>query len=346
MKKFLFKILVFFLILFAIFAPVNILIDPYNIFHYDDPVNNGVEPNKNFIKTKYIIHNQDKFDSLVFGSSRAGFIDVEKIPGGTYYDMASSEAVPQEHVNTLKVLIKNGFVPKNILLLVDDISCFVDPAVHENTLYRVPYPTGGFISQLEFYSKYCDLLTTYQSLSVIREHEDNDPDFAERFRRTGTERLDIVSEFTGKYEDGTEVPGYWADYYSLRLTEATAQIQEFVDICEQYDINLTIVTNPLYCKTYERDLENGYLEFLDALADVTDYYNFSSFSNVTEGTGNYYEASHFIPAIGRMMIDAAYNGEVDPVLLKQGFGVKVTAENKEEFIEFLREQAVENGVGL
>ena len=87
MKKFLLKLLVFTLILTAIFAPVNIFIDPYNIFHYDRPVDNGVEPNKNFIKTKYILHNRDKFDSLVFGSSRAGFIDVSAIPDGKYYDM-------------------------------------------------------------------------------------------------------------------------------------------------------------------------------------------------------------------------------------------------------------------
>lgn len=347
MKKFIIKILVFALILAAVFAPVNIIIDPYNIFHYDNPVNNGVEPNKNFIKTKYILNNQDQFDSLVFGSSRAGFIDVEKIPGGTYYDMASSEAVPAEHVKTLKVLIKNGYVPKNILLLVDDISCFVDPAMHENVLYRAPYPSGGLISHLEFYTKYCDLLTTYQSLSVIREHEDKDPDFAERFRRTGTERLDIVSDFTGfDPASGAEIPGYGADYYSLRLDEAISEMQEFVDICKENDINLTVVTNPLYYKTYARDLENGYLDYLEALADVTDYYSFSSFSNITTGCSNYYEASHFIPAIGRMMIDAAYNDTVDSTLKAQGFGVKVTKENKTEFIEFLKNQALENGVVL
>ncbi len=339
MKKFLIKLLVFALILTAVFAPVNVLIDPYNIFHYDSPVNNGVEPNKNFIKTKYILHHQDRFDSLVFGSSRAGFIDVEQIPGGRYYDMASSEAVPAEHVNTLKVLIKNGFVPKNIMLLVDDISCFVDPAMHESALYRIPYPTGGLVSHLEFYATYCDLLTTYQSLSVIRNHEDNDPEYAERFRRTGTERLDIPTEF-----DGTDAVGYWADYYKLRLDEAVADMQEFVSICEENNINLTVVTNPLYYKTYARDLENGYLDYLSALADVTDYYNFSCFSNVSKADCNYYETSHFVPAIGRMMIDAAYNNTVDPNLETQGFGVKVTKENKEDFLNFLKEQAIENGV--
>ncbi len=123
-------------------------------------------------------------------------------------------------------------------------------------------------------------------------------------------------------------------------------MQEFVDLCEENGIRLTVVTNPLYYKTYALDLENGYLDFLKELANVTDYYNFSSFSNITMGNSNYYETSHFIPAIGNTMIDAAYNGTVDPGLAAQGFGVKVTKDNQTEFMEFLRNQAIENGVGL
>lgn len=347
MKKFLIKLVIFAIILFAIFAPVNVVIDPYNIFHYDHPVNNGVEPNKNFIKTKYILNNKDKFDSLVFGSSRAGFMDVEMISDGKYYDMASSEAVPYEHVNTLKVLIKNGFIPKNILVMVDDISCFVDPKMHETMLFRVPYPTGGLVSHLEFYSKYCDLITTYQAIDTIRSHEDTDPDFADRFRRTGTERLDILPAFDGTDGAGHESVGYWADYYSFRLEDAIKDIKELKEICDNYGINMKVVTNPLYYKTYARDVENGYLDFLYELAGVTDYYNFSSFSNVTTANNHYYETSHFTPEIGRAIIEIAYNDFDDPFLRDQGFGVYVTKDNRDEFINKLKNQAVnEYGVVL
>ena len=341
MKKFFLKLLAFTLLLTAIFAPVNMVIDPYNIFHYDDPRDNGVEPNKNFIKTKYILHHQEDFDSLVFGSSRAGFLDVEQIPDGKYYDMCYSEGVPAEHVDTLKVLIRGGFVPKNVLVMVDDISCFVDPTMHQNTLYRVPYPTGGPISWLEFYAKYCDLITTYDSLSVMRDYKASgkaDPDFSERFRRTGTERLDKVSEFDGTDGAGNVIPGYTAAYYSMRLEESLQDMRDLKELCDRYGIRLTVVTNPLYFRTYETACENGYLDYLYGLADVCEYVNFSSISNVTTECGNYYETSHFTPYVGWAMIEIVYNGFEDDILRDQGFGYPVNAQNKDAFLALLQEQ--------
>lgn len=334
MKKYLIKISVFAAIVLGIIISVSVAIDPYNVFHYEYPVDNGIEANKNFIKTKYILSNPDKFDSLIFGSSRAGFVDVTQLNDGKYYNLCSSEAVPAEHLQLLKVLKKEGFVPKNVLIFMDDISCFVDPVTHEQMLYRVPYPSGGLVSHLKFYAKYCDLITISESLDVIRNHGNGDPGYTERYRETGSERLDHVSVF-----DGTDQQGFWSDYFELRLEECIAEIQELVDFCEANDIELRIVTNPLYYKTYAIGVENGYLDFLEALADVTEYYNFSGYSDVTTYDGNYYETSHFTAEVTRMMMDAVYHDWSDETLLSQGFGVKVTQENKEEVIGLLREQA-------
>ena len=345
MNKFIIKFLVFTLILAAIFVPVNVVVDPYNIFHWDAPRDNGVEPNKNFIKTKYILQNKDKFDSFLFGSSRAGFMDVNylsELTGDKWYDMASSEAVVAEHVNTLKVFINHGLIPKNVFVMVDDISCFVDPAAHENMLYRVPYPTGGFISHMEFYAKYCDLITTFESVKVMREHTSEDVNHVERYRNSGTERLDKATYFDPSLPQFQT--GYWADYYEYRVDEAIDDMKNLVDLCNENGINLIIVTNPLYYLTYGRDLENGYIDYLSRLADVTDYYNFSSFSNVTLEYKNYYETSHFTPEIGRKMIEATQGMQSDDNLMAQGFGYYVTKNNKDCFIDMLLEQAKANNI--
>lgn len=344
MKKLIIKFVVFSLILAAIFVPVNVVIDPYNIFHYEEPRDNGVEPNKNFIKTKYVLNNKDKFDSFLFGSSRAGFMDIDylsELTGETWYDMASSEATVAEHVNTLRVLIKNGIVPKSIFVMIDDISCFVDPALHENMLYRVPYPSGGPISKLEFYAKYCDLITTYESLKVIKEHVAEDKDYVSRYQRTGTERLDKQTYFDPTLPQFQE--GYWADYYSYRVDEAILDMGNLVSICDENNIKLYVVTNPLYYLTYGRAVENGYLDYIERLSEVTDFYNFSSFSSVTFEYMNYYETSHFTPAIGRMMIEAT-QGIQNSELLEEGFGTYVTKETSDKLMNLLRAQTVEYGV--
>lgn len=336
MTKYLVKFTAFAAVVVGLILVISMAIDPYNVFHYSNPVNNGVEANKNFIKMKYILDNQDQFDSLVFGSSRAGFVDVSQLTDGRYYNMCSSEAVPAEHVRLIKELIENGFVPKNVLIMMDDISCFVDPDGHEDMLYRTPYPTEGVLDELKFYSKYCDLITNVEALPIILQHEDDDPEYTQRFRESGSERSDLVVAF-----DGTEHAGFWADYYELRLDECMAEIQELIAVCEEYDINLRIVTNPLYYKTYARGVESGYLDFLEELSKVTEFYNFSSFSNITTNDANYYEPSHFTPQTTKLMMDVVYNGWSDEELLAQGFGVKVTEENREEFIALLREQATE-----
>ncbi|MCR5420516.1 MAG: hypothetical protein K6E98_05895 [Lachnospiraceae bacterium] len=341
MKRFLLKFSLFSVMVISFFLIIGVIIDPYNIFHYNYPRNNGIEANKNFIKTRYLIKNPGKFDSLLFGSSRAGFTDVEALPDGTYYNLCSSEAVPYEHVRLLKILIKHGFVPKNVTLMVDDISCFVDPQIHKMMLYRLPYPEDNLSSWFDFYVKYCDILTVFEAYKEVKDYEPTDSDYTDRYRRCGSERLNAESTF---HDDGQ--PGYWADYYTLRVEEVMNDIRELKALCEEYDINLRIMTNPLYYKTYQRDIENGYLDFLYALAGEIDYWNFSSFSDITLDEKNYYETSHFIPAVSYKMMDCVYYDKTDDALWKQGFGVKVTKENRDEFIYFLKYQAKERGVDI
>ncbi|MBQ7564773.1 MAG: hypothetical protein IJT16_12395, partial [Lachnospiraceae bacterium] len=195
-----------------------------------------------------------------------------------------------------------------------------------------------------------------QSLDVIRNYEDTDPDYAERFRESGSERLDKEPyEIEGAFDEG-----YWAGYYTLRIPEVIEDIKEIKALCEENGTNLVFVTNPLYEKTYQRDIEAGYIDFLEALSEVTDFWNFSSFSDITEDQGNYYEASHFTPKISALMIDTVFREGLAEKGLKlsaeeesrreelwsQGFGIHVTEENREDFITFLRYQAGERGVDV
>ncbi|MBQ8956870.1 MAG: hypothetical protein IJ075_07875, partial [Lachnospiraceae bacterium] len=54
-KKFVVKCIVFALILGVIFIPFSVIIDPFNIFHVSAPRNNGVEPNKNYMKMHNVL---------------------------------------------------------------------------------------------------------------------------------------------------------------------------------------------------------------------------------------------------------------------------------------------------
>lgn len=374
MKKLVIKTIAYLMILALMVLTPSIIVDPYNVFHVSEPRDNGIESNKSFIKTEYIKRNHENIDSLVFGSSRAGFVDISYLnekTGCKFYDMASSECLVSEQVTELRELIKSGFIPKQVLVMVDDISCFVDPALHENMLYRVSYPAGGLIDKAEFYLKYCDLITNFESIKVIKEDKekkaleaqegvDNSFDastrltYLDRFYNTGTERLDKISQFDPNEEQYQK--GYWVDYYSYRVNEALKDMADMKALCDSNGIKLTVVTNPLYHLTYEMDLEAGYIDYLRGLAEITDYYNFSSFSDVTEDYKYYYETSHFTPQVTRMMVDSMtmtseVYGEGDDVfslseLNSKGFGVHVDDKNVDDVINLLVVQAGERGINV
>ena len=168
MKRFITKCAIFILILSVLFLPLGVGLDPYNIFHWNHIRNNGVEPNKSYVKMMNILNNKDKFDSFLFGSSRAGFFDVSKMNDGRYYDMAYSEGLPGEHLQNIKDMLDRGVKIKNITMAVDDISYFVDPDFHSDQLYRKAFPWNGILSdKAGFYLSYLDLITLSQSIEVI-----------------------------------------------------------------------------------------------------------------------------------------------------------------------------------
>lgn len=332
--KFVKKCILFFLIICVIFVPAGIIIDPYSVFHPDEIKNNGCEPNKNYIKVRHVLKNPDEYDSFLFGSSRVGFFDVSRMNDGNYYDMMASEGVPYEHLRTLKIMIDNGIVPKNVTIGVDDISYFVDPSNHEDQLYRKYYPWDGKLTEkLSFFLRYLDPITLYESIEVIKDHKVIDEEYSNRLLTTGTENLEIIPNFNPENQKP-----YWSLYYYPR--EAVFdELTQIVELCEENNINLRVFTNPVYGYTYKRDIENGYLHFLERLAEITPYYNFSGFNDVTLDNKYYYENSHFSPQVCDAMIDTMYYGWQDERLITQGFGMYVTEDNVDELIELLKGQA-------
>ena len=61
MKSFVKKSIFYAVFCLMVIIIPSVIIDPYNVFHWNNIRNNGVEPNQNYIKTKYVINNPEDF---------------------------------------------------------------------------------------------------------------------------------------------------------------------------------------------------------------------------------------------------------------------------------------------
>jgi hypothetical protein len=310
-----------------VFVPAY-LIDPYNVFHWNNIRNNGVEPNKNYIKTKYVLANQEKFDGFVFGSSKVGSIHVEKIPNMTIYNMTSSGCTPYENYETLKVFIDSGIIPKVIYLGVDGLSYSTVLSSHNLSELRASYQY--LKNPYHFIKLYMRPSIVLQSIPIIL-----------------TGKHIINQEYFYSYgwgQDYDYVSTYdWSDYKisigtDYRFQETLGDIYNIKKLCDDNDIELVVFSNPLYYEEYNAYLDVDYIEFLLELAEITGYINFSGINEITKSQSNYYDPYHYTAYVGDLIIDAIVYNKVDEELYSQGFGWYVTTKNVDDLIELLNSQ--------
>lgn len=306
---FIWQIAVALLLIILVVIVFPIYLDPYNVFHYANIRFNGVEPNQNFIKTRYILENPERFDSFLFGSSRVGMIDVSRITSGNFYNMAYSEGLPLEHLRNLQLFIKHGVKIQNVWIGIDNISCFVDPKLHEKSLMRREYPQDEKL--WKFYLPYVNCSMAFHSLDTVLRAGRNrgEREKEEDFYLTGNSWL---SQETNRREKANRPS--WDKYYKPRFAEALQEIRDIAELCEQNGIKLTIFTNPLYQNTKEKCLSEGYGDFLQALAKVVPYHDFSNIPQTTN-RNCYIESSHFRFSVGDFIIKQLENPKA-PYLVK------------------------------
>ncbi|MBR0315951.1 MAG: hypothetical protein IJQ99_03720 [Synergistaceae bacterium] len=330
MKKFLLKISIFAIYALMLQVVLPFVVDPFNVFHAEKIRPTGVEPNRHYIKMKYILNNPDKFNGFLFGSSRVGAIHVEKISNEKIYNMTYSVGLIPEHLGNLKTFLKNKIRPSKIYIGIDNVSCTNPSEIHIIEPMRCPYEY--LCNYNYFLSLYLNPIDAARSLLLSKQ---------------GNWNFDVFYNYGWQYEYGRKSNYNWEDVkppvvrnIPVRiLEEALNALSEFVEICKKNDIELIIFTNPMHNITYMASVEENYFEFLEGVAKITDFYNFSSLNDVTLDNNNYFETSHYNAEVGDMIINVICNGQKYNGLYEQGFGVKVTNENVNEFINMLKKQA-------
>lgn len=332
MKRFVKIVSLFLAIILIITIVPAVVIDPYNIIHWSNIRDNGIEPDKNYIKTKYIIENPEKFDTYMFGSSRVGAIHTEKIKGEKVYNMTYSEGVPYDHLDTIKTFVENNVKIKKIYMGVDSLSYTTDGRQHKSNPMRCPY--SELHNNFEVYFNiYCNPKVNFLSLYTTYFKQNKAKINSEQFYNFGWHH-DYNKKTTINWEKAKASIG--AAYL---LDETIEDIKEIKELCEKNKIELVVFTNPMYEKTYKASVEHDYFKFLKKLSEVTDYYNFSGLNDVTTNTDYFIDASHYNAYVGDMIMNVITEGKKYEDLYKDGFGRYVTKDTVDELIGILKSGA-------
>jgi hypothetical protein len=326
----------------------NLLIDPQSIFRKNFDINLPVEPNRHFIKMRYLLTNKNSYnyDSFVFGSSTTGHINPLKIPNGIFYNMAYSEGVPSEFLEDLKILIKSGVKIKQLIIGISDISYKIDPESHLEQFMRHPYDSSR-AKRLFFYLRYISSPVSVQRKayieiiknSKIRKYGMEFSQFYDMYG-TGMHHVLGLDDFIEKNRNKYCAQGTFTSpriyQYQGRIDKTIEELREIITISKTHNIGVTLFIEPIHYISYLNTDPELFFDFKEKLSRLTDYYDFSGLNSVTFDNYYFYETSHYRPLVGDMIISRIFNVNLDKI--PKDFGVLVSKGNIELHIARQKEE--------
>lgn len=310
------KLLLPILLFFLIISCYNIYLDPYGVINGNMEAQKII-PNQRYLKTKFILKNKNLFNCFLFGSSKAGKIDVSKLNDNkSWYNFQYSEALPQEILTDLKLLINKNVVIDKIIIGLEGDSYLVDPEIHMTQPLRKGYK--NFLFPLIEYILLKPSLKIYREikLSETKKYFEKglyNSIYNKGFFKKNKKDLFIEENPQKHLESLVFNECLLPSYYEPRISKTIITIRSIIKFCKINHIEIVFFVHPMYYKRYEKLLALDFLRFLKALSKETSFYDFSGYNSWTINTLNYYECSHYRPKIGDSII-CALSSKKTPVI--------------------------------
>ncbi len=344
-KKWFFVSIICTLTVVSIIVLINCIVDTYGILR-DDFSRQVREPNQRFVKMKYLLSHKNKYDSFLFGSSRALHIDNKKIQNGIYYNMGYSEGVPKDHLENIKLLMQHGVHIKNVVIALDDFSYRIDPDQHLFDLLQQPHYLISGKRKVHLYSEY--FLKIHRFAPSLRDYLQFN--YGSRNRSTSKKyTYDISdsgrvfcstcdSEIENDVEKHNNDPKFTKPYHydGDNLSSALRDVGDIVGLAKKHKFNLLVFMNPIHHTTYRDTDLPLFSAFKKRLSAMTDYYDFSGLNTITTNNYYYYETSHYRAKVGDMILSKVFG--YPRVAVPDDFGVLVNRQNVDEHLMRLQRQ--------
>lgn len=302
---------------------LNVYIDSARVLTRDlEMAYKGRDPNISFLRMTHLLNGSERFDGIVFGSSRTRYgIDAdhaERLFGGRWYKAEYPGGTQREHLHNLKLLIEHDRAPRHIIVMLDDFVLFRQINTDSDYFYRL-YPDSVF-DWLDFYRFY-----------LFKRPSENDWKMAfggtplQPYRRILYERQggrpaaspeakkdpNVIAVRPRPLRVLSAEPFGWERKAKQdRMDSVLQELAQLRDMCAENQIKMTLVITPRHYKTlFAKDI-HILTAFRLELANIHPYFDFSPLSEASMDNQNWREASHFFSGLGNIVLNEVASVEV------------------------------------
>lgn len=286
------------LLIFSILPIINYITDPTRVLHHDYKNRyKNFHPNKLFLKVLYLLEHKNKYDTLIYGSSRGGFVDVRLVSEHAF-NMSHGFGSVSTYLHSLKILLKNDVKIKNVWIAINDYDIWKD---NQNTIDKLLHK-GTFVENIPVYADWLFKKTSQTNIKILKGEmpllkSEYITDSSKRIERARIQEKGLLK--FKKRNIPAATLGFMGKY---RINEVINEIKEIKTLCQENNIKLTVFMYPIYYETYLNYDQTKIVEFKRKLASVVDFYDFYDLGEIAIQQTNWFEGSHFTPSVGDYMI--------------------------------------------
>jgi peptidoglycan/xylan/chitin deacetylase (PgdA/CDA1 family) len=287
----------------------NAAADPFGVFgdHLFDWYAFDMTNNPRVAKIAYLDERSGAYDSYIIGCSKTASFSAERLNeyygDAAFYNMIMYGGDMYDIKKTAEYVILQ-YSPKNIIIAL---------GLEETTRYN--YNDEGIKNELHaktdgepllpFYAKYA-LLNPGYGLDKLSAMADRSllPGATDVFvpesgvynkTRRDAESIGDLEEFRRNN------PAFEYDLTDKTMDfsdQAVSDVAEIKRLCDERGVDFKLVMMPIYYKEMNNYRYDELLRYWEALADVTEFWDFSGYSSISYDERYFYDAYHFRNSVG------------------------------------------------
>ncbi|MFD0587103.1 polysaccharide deacetylase family protein [Paenibacillus sp. GCM10027627] len=327
----------------TVVASFNVIVDPFGVFgdkvlkwHSYNMVNNP-----RVAKIAYLDQNHERYNSYIIGGSKSSSISPELLnkyygDDAKFYSMLMYGGDFHDYEKTL-YYIMDQYKPKNIVLhmSLQEISHFNEqPTDFKQSLHA---KVSGE-SKLSFYLDYLKLNPSYSydKLEGLAKRSVDSFEYSQFVPETGVynkvkrdaEKIDNLEAYMEANKAAFAPFGKLEAVALDKNVEALKRIKEYAENNGATFRLITGATSQQELQSYDM---NALKEYWAKIAEVTDFWDFTGYTNVSGDPRYFYDTMHYRNTLGKMMLGFVFE---DPeVYVPKQFGHYTTKANVREHAE-------------